>query len=170
MRIRNKGMFPSGSATISQGYYRLLERIGNALLAEKGPVQVIGYTDNQPIRTVRFPSNYQLSTARAEAARELILRPLGDPGQVGAIPGAPTPSRWRRTPPRTGATKTGASRSCCGGKAKLMRAVLRFLGSRWFLTFIGVLLVGLLIWFFGPFLGFLESWIPRAGIIAGTWC
>src|SRR3984957_20194300 len=47
-----------------------------------------------------------------------------------------------------------------------MRAVLRFLGSRWFLTFIGVLLVGLLIWFFGPFLAFLESWVPRAIIIA----
>jgi type VI secretion system protein ImpL len=44
--------------------------------------------------------------------------------------------------------------------------MLRFFGSRWFLTFIGVLLVGLLIWFFGPFLVFLESWIVRAGIIA----
>jgi type VI secretion system protein ImpL len=47
-----------------------------------------------------------------------------------------------------------------------MGAVLRFLGSRWFLSFIGVLLIGLLIWFFGPFLAFLESWVPRAIIIA----
>jgi type VI secretion system protein ImpL len=47
-----------------------------------------------------------------------------------------------------------------------MRAVLRFLGSRWFLTFIGVLLVSLLIWYFGPFLSFLESWVPRAVVIA----
>ena len=47
-----------------------------------------------------------------------------------------------------------------------MGAVLRFLGSRWFLTFIGVLLIGLLIWFFGPFLAFLEPWLPRAIIIA----
>ena len=47
-----------------------------------------------------------------------------------------------------------------------MRAVLRFFGSRWFLTFVGVLLISLLIWFFGPFLGFLESWVPRAIIIA----
>jgi type VI secretion system protein ImpK len=85
VRIRNKGMFPSGSATINQGYYRLLERIGTALKAEKGPVQVIGYTDNQPIRTVRFPSNYQLSTARAEAARDLVVKALGDPGRVTAI-------------------------------------------------------------------------------------
>jgi type VI secretion system protein ImpK len=85
VRIRNKGMFPSGSATINSGYYRLLDRIGNALKAEKGPVQVIGYTDNQPIHTVRFPSNYQLSTARAEAARDLIVKALGDPGRVTAI-------------------------------------------------------------------------------------
>ena len=85
VRIRNKGMFPSGSATVDQGYYRLLERIGEALKAEKGPVQVIGYTDNQPIRTVRFPSNYQLSAARADAARELIDRSLGQTGRVTAV-------------------------------------------------------------------------------------
>ena len=47
-----------------------------------------------------------------------------------------------------------------------MGAILRFFGSRWFLTFVGVLCVSLLVWFFGPFLSFLESWIPRAIIIA----
>jgi type VI secretion system protein ImpK len=85
VRIRNKGLFASGSATVTPGYYGLLQRIGQALRQEKGPVQVIGYTDNQPIRTVRFPSNYQLSTARAEAARDVILVPLADPGRVTAI-------------------------------------------------------------------------------------
>jgi type VI secretion system protein ImpK len=85
VRIRNKGMFPSGSATINQGYYRLLERIGAALKAERGPVQVVGYTDNQPIHTVRFPSNFQLSTARANAAHDLIVNSLGDSGRVTAI-------------------------------------------------------------------------------------
>jgi type VI secretion system protein ImpK len=85
VRIRNKGMFPSGSATVTQGYYQLLERIGSALLHEDGPVQVIGYTDNQPIRTVRFPSNFQLSSARAEAARDLILRQLLRSDRVTAI-------------------------------------------------------------------------------------
>jgi type VI secretion system protein ImpK len=85
VRIRNKGMFPSGSATINQGYYNLLERIGSALRDEKGPVQVIGYTDNQPIRTVRFPSNFQLSAARADAARDLILRSLNDPARITSL-------------------------------------------------------------------------------------
>src|SRR6478672_224140 len=47
-----------------------------------------------------------------------------------------------------------------------MRAVLRFLGSRWFLTFIGVALLATLVWLFGPFLSYLEDWIPRAVAIA----
>jgi type VI secretion system protein ImpK len=84
VRIKNAGMFASGSATVAPAYFHLLQRIGEALKAEKGPVTVDGYTDNQPIRTVRFPSNFQLSTARAEAARALIVRALGDPGRVSA--------------------------------------------------------------------------------------
>ena len=84
VRIRNRGMFPSGSATVAPAYIRLLERIGEALKAEKGQVQVIGYTDNQPIHTVQFPSNFQLSAARADAARTIIVRALGDPPRVRA--------------------------------------------------------------------------------------
>jgi type VI secretion system protein ImpK len=78
-------MFPSGSATMNQGYYKLMERIGNALKVEKGPVQVIGYTDNQPIHTVRFPSNYQLSSARADAAKDLIDKALGESGRITSV-------------------------------------------------------------------------------------
>ncbi len=84
VRIRNAGMFASGSATVAPSYVRLLERIGEALKAEKGPVTVDGYTDNQPIHTVQFPSNFQLSQSRAEAARAIIVRVLGDPGRVTA--------------------------------------------------------------------------------------
>lgn len=73
VRIRNAGMFPSGSDQVNARYQPLLRRIGEALRAEKGSVTVIGYTDNQPIHTVRFPSNYQLSAGRAEAARAPIL-------------------------------------------------------------------------------------------------
>jgi len=84
VRIRNAGMFASGSATVAQTYVRLLERIGEALKAEKGPVTVNGYTDNQPIHTVQFPSNFQLSQSRAEAARTIIVRALGDASRVTA--------------------------------------------------------------------------------------
>ena len=46
-----------------------------------------------------------------------------------------------------------------------MRAILRFLGSRWFLTFLGVVLLGLLVWWFGPWFALLEGVIARVAII-----
>ncbi len=127
VRIRNKGMFPSGSATINQRLLSICcERIGNALKEEKGPVQVIGYTDNQPIHTVRFPSNYPVvdrsRRGRARPDRESSGR--SRPGHRDRQ-GRRRSDRLR-TPTRKAATRTGASKSCCGGKAK-MRAVLQFL-------------------------------------------
>jgi type VI secretion system protein ImpL len=46
-----------------------------------------------------------------------------------------------------------------------MTAVVAFLLSRWTVTFVGTALLALLLWFFGPFLGFLESVLVRAAII-----
>jgi len=82
VRIRNRGMFPSGSATLNTAFQPLMTRIGQALREEPGQVLVIGHSDNQPIRTVAFPSNFALSAARAEAARVAILRSLGEPGRI----------------------------------------------------------------------------------------
>ncbi|HEY0419213.1 MAG TPA: type VI secretion system protein TssL, long form, partial [Acetobacteraceae bacterium] len=82
VRIRNRGMFPSGSATVQPQFIPLLERIGAALKTEPGSVLVVGHSDNQPIRTVQFPSNFHLSTARADAARAVIARALGDGGRI----------------------------------------------------------------------------------------
>ena len=46
-----------------------------------------------------------------------------------------------------------------------MSAVLAFLLSRWAVTFAGTALLAVLLWFFGPFLSFLESWVVRLVII-----
>jgi type VI secretion system protein ImpK len=84
IRLHSTGMFGSGSATLDPRYVPLLQRIGAALKNEPGKVQVIGYTDNQPIHTVQFPSNFQLSTARAQAAAAILAAGIGDPGRVAA--------------------------------------------------------------------------------------
>src|SRR3954452_16367516 len=47
-----------------------------------------------------------------------------------------------------------------------MNAVLAFLVARWFLTFVGTALFAVLLWFFGPFLAFLASWVVRLVLIA----
>jgi type VI secretion system protein ImpK len=82
IRINNRGVFASGSAVVQPGVHALLARIGEALKTEPGPVTVAGYTDNQPIRTVKFPSNFQLSQARADAAASLIGASLAQPGRI----------------------------------------------------------------------------------------
>jgi type VI secretion system protein ImpK len=72
VRINNSGLFDVGSAEVSDAFRGLLERIGGALAAEKFRAIVIGYTDNVPIRTVQFPSNWHLSEARAKAVGEIL--------------------------------------------------------------------------------------------------
>ena len=47
-------------------------------------MRVIGYTDDQPIRTIAFPSNFQLSTARAKEASAIIGASVGDPSRLTA--------------------------------------------------------------------------------------
>lgn len=81
VRIKGRGMFASGSATVEPRFVPMLQRIGEGLRTEPGRVLVIGHSDNQPIRTVRFPSNFHLSSARAEAAAAIIAAANGEPGR-----------------------------------------------------------------------------------------
>jgi type VI secretion system protein ImpK len=95
VRIADPEMFAPGSATIRPASLPVLERVAAALRHEAGSIQVIDYTDNRPVRTVQFPSNFQLSKARANAVRTNIARNLGDPaccsaeGRADADPIAP---------------------------------------------------------------------------------
>jgi type VI secretion system protein ImpK len=84
VRIASHGMFASGSAAVQPAAVPLLERIGAALKDQPGTLLVLSYTDNQPIRSVQFPSNFQLSAARAQAARTIIARSVGDATRVRA--------------------------------------------------------------------------------------
>jgi type VI secretion system protein ImpK len=61
-----------------------MTRIGLALKEEQGSVRIIGYTDDQPINTIAFPSNVQLSTARAKAASAMLAPSVGDASRLSA--------------------------------------------------------------------------------------
>jgi type VI secretion system protein ImpK len=84
IRITGGSMFEPGNAVVQSASLPLLSRIAAALRSESGSVKVIDYTDNQPFRSVRFPSNFQLSAARANAVRAIIARDAGDPARVSA--------------------------------------------------------------------------------------
>jgi type VI secretion system protein ImpK len=77
-------MFAPGSADITPVMRDLLGRIGASLRNEQGIVNVVGHSDNQPIRTVRFPSNQVLSEERAKNAGAAMVPTLGDAGRIRA--------------------------------------------------------------------------------------
>ncbi len=82
--INNKGLFRSGSAVVDKGFHSLIDKIGTALRDARGPILVTGHTDSVPIRTLRFPSNWHLSVARADAVRALLAGSLGEKSSLVA--------------------------------------------------------------------------------------
>src|SRR5262244_2198353 len=77
------GLFKPGEATVSPQYQSLLGRVADELARNPGKVDVIGHTDNVPIRTLRFSSNWELSKARAESVARLLATRV-DPGRLAA--------------------------------------------------------------------------------------
>jgi type VI secretion system protein ImpK len=70
--LRGDGLFDAGSASLSENREAIMKRIAQALVQVPGPVLVTGHTDDQPIRTMRFPSNWHLSQERADTVRNLL--------------------------------------------------------------------------------------------------
>ncbi|MCL4495231.1 MAG: OmpA family protein [Firmicutes bacterium] len=58
-------LFASGSARISPKAEALLRQLGTMLSSVPNDIEVAGYTDSVPIRTAKYPSNWQLSAQRA---------------------------------------------------------------------------------------------------------
>lgn len=86
VNILDRVMFDSGEAVLKPDGESVMRKIA-ALLAEHPElkIQVVGHTDNVPIRS-RFPSNWELSTARALAAVHFLTEKAGvDPRRVGAV-------------------------------------------------------------------------------------
>jgi chemotaxis protein MotB len=77
IRIQEKGSFPSGSASLDPGFNRVMDRISEVLATRPGKILVAGHTDNIPIRTGRFRSNWELSAARAVTVLHSLLRNKG---------------------------------------------------------------------------------------------
>jgi type VI secretion system protein ImpK len=92
--IKGDGFFEPASATIADRVRPLLVRIAEALNSVPGRILITGHTDNQPIRSARFPSNWHLSQERAQAVEKLLAisvqaERMRIEGQADAEPVAP---------------------------------------------------------------------------------
>ena len=103
IRIREKGSFISGSAEMAPSYKEVMAEVRAVLALKKGKISVQGHTDNIPIRTSRFRSNWELSSSRAvSVAMELMKggsvseRRFEVGGYADTIPLAPNNSQANR--------------------------------------------------------------------------
>lgn len=74
VRLHCNGLFAPGSAALEERFDPTVDDIATALKAVPGTLTVVGYTDNQPIHNLRFPSNFELSLARAQSVRDRLVK------------------------------------------------------------------------------------------------
>lgn len=74
LRIRDAALFPSGRAVMLQSGTELIASLSEITIGLGVPTIVSGHADSIPIRTAAFPSNWELSAARAAGvARQLVV-------------------------------------------------------------------------------------------------
>lgn len=85
IRITDTALFDSGKAEIREDAIEPIDRLGEIVASMKENVQVEGHTDNIPINSIQFPSNWELSSARATSiVRRFVTRGV-EPARLTAI-------------------------------------------------------------------------------------
>jgi type VI secretion system protein ImpK len=82
IRVCDLILFEPGEATVLDAFKPVAARVAVTLDKEPKHIRIVGHTDNSPIRTVRFPSNFELSLARAKAVAAVLRPSLTDPGRI----------------------------------------------------------------------------------------
>jgi len=85
VEIRTDILFASGVADLSAGALPPLNILATTLARYPNPVRVEGHTDNRPINTITFPSNWELSAARAASVVHLFAKGGVDPARLAVI-------------------------------------------------------------------------------------
>jgi chemotaxis protein MotB len=83
--VTEAGSFAPGRADLTPEAERVIRRLADALRAQPHEVRVEGHTDDRPIRTPLFASNWELSTARATRVVQFLIEACGiAPGRLSA--------------------------------------------------------------------------------------
>jgi chemotaxis protein MotB len=85
LEIKSSILFPSGSARLTGQAIPVLEKVAKILKEFPNPVQVEGFTDNVPINTTAYPSNWELSAGRAASVVHLFMKYNVRPERMVAI-------------------------------------------------------------------------------------
>lgn len=85
LNLPNSLLFGSGDAEPHYDAFGVAEKLASVLKDRDNAVKVEGFTDNRPIRTARFPSNWELSAARAAAIVRLLVMAGIEPERLAAV-------------------------------------------------------------------------------------
>jgi chemotaxis protein MotB len=85
VEIRTDILFPSASAQLQTSAHGVIERLGDALSPFPNAIRVEGHTDNRPIKTVVFISNWELSAARAGSVVRVLESRGINPSRLAVI-------------------------------------------------------------------------------------
>ena len=77
-----RDLFASGSATVNGQYAGTLTRVADALNQVPGRVLVVGHTDDQPLRSLRYRDNFDLSRQRAVSVVKLLQGRIDNPARL----------------------------------------------------------------------------------------
>ncbi len=83
--LNNSILFPLASVQPSDQAEIIFEEISGLLRDLNNPIQVEGFTDNTAINTAQFPSNWELSAARASAVVKLLVNSGVSPKNLSAV-------------------------------------------------------------------------------------
>lgn len=84
IEIKSEMLFASGEARLKSEVIPVLSNMATIMSTFNNRIQVEGFTDNQPIKTLAFPSNWELSAARAASVVHLLMRKGIDPERMSA--------------------------------------------------------------------------------------
>ena len=85
IEIKSSLLFTSGDAVLSADATTILAELTDVVKTTKNPLYVSGYTDDVPINTNRYPTNWELSAARSASVVRLLAQNGINPARMGAI-------------------------------------------------------------------------------------
>ena len=85
IRLEDEALFDLGKAKLRQEAHAILDEVAETLKGFPNGIRVEGHTDDLPIRSERFPSNWELSSARATAVLRHMQGKGIDPRRLSAI-------------------------------------------------------------------------------------
>ncbi|WP_416426060.1 flagellar motor protein MotD [Pseudomonas sp. App30] len=85
IELKSGLLFGSGDAIPSDKAFTIIEKVAGIIKPFGNPIHVEGFTDDQPIRTAQYPTNWELSSARASSIVRMLAMEGINPGRMASV-------------------------------------------------------------------------------------